>query len=108
MNGGLMDVLITVERPTYTDSEFSKATKPSGYSTLLTFWGRVNYNGGSEVTSANKKEFRQTVTITGHYVDTNTIAVTDRLSFDDTYWDIGSRAIVGRNQYIRMEAETVD
>ena len=104
MNSGLMDVKITVEQPTYSDSSYGKGTKPSSWSTRCTFFGRINYNGGGESTGADKKEFRETVSIQGHYIDLQNVQVTDRLSFDSKYWNITSKSNVGRNQYIRLEA----
>jgi head-tail adaptor len=108
MNSGMMDIKITVQRGTFTDSSYGKATKPASWSTASTFWGRVTYNGGSESIGADKKEFRQTITVQGHYIDCSTILLTDRLYFNDTAWNITSRAQVGRNQYIRLEAVAVD
>lgn len=108
MNSGLMDVLITIQTPTYTDTAFGKAAKPSSYTDSGTFWGRVNYNGGGESVSSEKKEYRETVTIQAHFIDTQNINLTDRLSFDSKTWNITSKAQVGRNQYNRLEAVAVE
>lgn len=108
MNAGLMDTIITVESPTFTDSAYGKANKPTGYTTARRIWGRVQYNGGSEATAADKKEFRETATISVHYVDGKTIAVTDRLVFNSKVWNIRSIAQVNRRQYLRLEAESVN
>jgi head-tail adaptor len=108
MNAGLMDVLITIQSPTYADNAYGKGVKPTSWSDNGTFWGRVTYNGGGESTAADKKEYRETVSIQAHYIDTSSIALTERLSFDDRYWNITSKAQIGRNQYIRLEAVAVD
>ena len=103
-----MDIKITVERGTFSNSAYGVATKPASWTTASTFWGKVSFNGGGESIGADKKEFRQTVTIQGHYIDCATILLTDRLSFNSTYWNITSRSQVGRNQYIRLEAVAVE
>jgi head-tail adaptor len=107
MNAGLMDTIITVESPTFTDSAYGKANKPTGYTTARRIWGRVQYNGGSEGVAADKAEFSQTVTVTVHYQEGKTIAVTDRLVFNAAVWNIKSIAQVNRRQYLRLEAENV-
>jgi len=107
MNSGLMDIQIIVQTPAFSDSAYGKATKASSWATSKTIWGRVQYNGGSESTGP-KKEFRETVTITFHYVDGSSINLTDRLSFDDKYWNVNSKAIINRNQYLRVEASAID
>lgn len=108
MNSGLMDVLITIKSPTYTDSDFGKAAKPSGYSTVKSIYARVQYNGGSETTAADKKEYRENATLTVHHLDGKDIAMTDIVEFDTKSWNITSKNIINRNQYIRLEAVTVD
>lgn len=108
MNSGLMDIKIAVQTPTYTDSSYGKASKPSSFATTRTMWGRVTFNGGGESIGADKKEFRETVSIQAHYVDAKEILLTDRLSFNSKYWNITSINQIGRNQYIRLEAVAVD
>jgi head-tail adaptor len=108
MNAGLMDTYIAIQTPTYSDSAYGKAAKPSSWATSKSIWGRVQYNGGSESVSAEKKEFRETVTVTFHYLDGSSIDLKDRLSFDSKYWNITSKAIINRNQYLRVEAVAVD
>lgn len=108
MNSGLMDTRIQLQSPTYTDSAYGKATKPSSFAVYKTVWGRVVYNGGSESIEADKKAFRESATITMHFVDVRDMALTDRLYFNNKYWNLTSRATVGRNQYIRVEANSVE
>lgn len=107
MNSGLMDVLATVQRPTYSNSAYGKGTKPTSFTEVRRIYGRVQYNGGSETSADPKKEFRESVTITFHYVDSSDILLTDRLVFDSKNWNITSRSTINRNQYIRMEAVAV-
>lgn len=107
MNSGLMDILITYETPVYSDNAYGKGAKPSSWTTGGTFWGRVVYNGGSEGGS-DKKEFRESISVQGHYIDMNAVGLTSRLSFDSKYWNVTSKATIGRNQYIRLEAVAVD
>lgn len=108
MNSGIMDIKVTVQTPSFTDSSYGKATKPSSWATSITLWARVTFNGGGESTGADKKEYRETVTLQAHYVDAKNIALTDRLSFNSKVWNITSKNQVGRNQYIRLEAVAVD
>ncbi len=108
MNSGLMDRKILIERPSYSDSAYGKGTKPSSWATLAYMWGRVTYNGGAESEAAEKKEYRETVTIQCHYIDAANVQLTDRISLDSKYWNITSKANIGRNQYIRLEAVAID
>jgi head-tail adaptor len=107
MNSGLMDSLIQVQTPTYTNSAYGVAVKPSGYSTVKNIWARIQYNGGSEAMAADKREYRETASVSVHYIDGNTIGVTDVLYFDSKRWNIKGIQHIGRRQYIKMEVENV-
>jgi len=105
MNAGLMDILISVQVATFTNSAYGVASKAASWSTSKSIWGRVVYNGGSETKAADKIEFIETATITVHFIDGSDIALINRLYFDSRSWNIKSKSTVNRNQYIRLEVE---
>lgn len=107
MNSGLMDILVSVQVATFTASSYGSASKPASWSTSKSIWARVQYNGGSETKAADKIQFSEGATVTLHFADGSDIALINRLYFDSRAWNIRSKSVVNRNQYIRLEVENV-
>lgn len=69
-----------------------------GWQHLCKAWARVTFGSGAERRGAAQERATQTATFECLAIDTSRAAVTDRIKFDGSLWDITSRALVGRDQ----------
>lgn len=108
IDAGQRDQLITFERNTPTTNDHGDEVE--GWSLVSQAWARVRFGTGAERREAAQERASQPATFECLAIDTSSVTVTDRISFDDAFWDITSRALVGRDQIhftaIRANEET--
>lgn len=104
MNSGLMDKLVTIEKPTVVTNAYGNNGSTT-YATLTKVWMRMIFNGGSESINSDQKQAKQSVTFSAHYREDLHAAM--RLVYNGKYYNIRQISGFGQRneQYLKIETE---